>query len=683
MDPPEGRGTMNAVELSVRHSVAAAFVWCACLLGAVPAQGRPPPDVLPARAADRVEAWLERARLAGYAAQRRRGAAGLPPLVSLPGAGFDYSSVDADVSWDPDTGVVDATVQIDVSAQNPSNPAFYLLVDRGLAFTSATAAGYTVTVTEDDYPPYNYATVTLSPLPAQGEQLTLELSYAGTLQCQPYGARGHRGCGSDGELDFMMDGAALPLLMDGADPYGFDTFSRSLTLHMPSGRDVIVSADWQSSDDDGTTLTTRWHAAAFSSSIYLVVLAGDFGTVDVASVSPPFVVAHQASSPEWTTDMAGWMSTIVPFLDGQSGTSFPFAQVTVFKLPELDGFPGTASHSMVYLSEVYGSRSAEEFEETLAHETSHLWWGVLATPYDPTLWLVEGLAVLSQYDYTASAHYTTEDRHAYLGSRYHWNELLLKYLTDPATLPPLVLGAGEAYPSTLNESVTWAYFKSSATLDYLRLAIGEAAFAEALQAYRAQCTMVACTTDEFRSAVETAAGRDLGFFFEQWVYASSYPELTVGFSQQPNAADDDWTASVELRQAGTHTVPVVLLLELLDGSVVEHVVTLEATAGSFAVAVPGPVRAVRPSPRQDAILWSRSAQSADPDFSNEVDGRDLIHCARGLGHQAVSGDPATESIYAVDLDFDSRCDFDGDADVDDADVQVVLDQFGAGVTREP
>ncbi|MBW2528668.1 MAG: hypothetical protein JRI23_31125 [Deltaproteobacteria bacterium] len=660
----------------------AAWLGAVGALIATSAYGRPPPDVLPAEPADRVAAHLERERLLA-SLPLGTSEAGVPAPVSLDGAAYDYDNFDAEVTWDPDTGSVDATVTLTIRGQEPSDPAFYLLVDEGLSFTGATAAGYTVTVDSSTHSPFRYGTVSISPTPPAGEQLVVEVTYAGTLQCNPRGARSSASCGDDGELFYVMDGAALPLLSDGADPYGFDGFSRSLTLHTPLGRDILASGDLQSRSDDGTTQTTVWRADAFSSSIYFVVLAGDFGHVDAPGTSPPVSVVHVASSPEWSDEMASWMQTIVPFLDEQSGASFPFAALSTVKLPELSGFPGTASHSMVYLSEVYGSRSAEEFEETLAHETSHLWWGVLVYPYDPTFWLVEGLAVLSQYDYTAAQHYAGLDRHRYLGSRYRWNELLVRYLTDPATLPPLVLGAGQDYPTSLEDSTTWAYFKSSATLDHLRLIVGEATFAEALADYRAACTLEPCTTESFRDALEASAGRDLGFFFDQWVYGTTYPRLVVTHQQALLAEGGGVILTLQLEQDTEARLPLLMLVETVDGERSEVLVELDGATGRFEVEASAEVRSARPSPRHDSIVWSRSAQIGDVDFSMQVDGRDLIRCARALGTEAVDSTPPTPSIRDVNLDFEPRCDFDEDADVDDADLAIITDGFGEGVWGSP
>ena len=105
---------------------------------------------------------------------------------------------------------------------------------------------------------------------------------------------------------------------------------------------------------------------------------------------------------------------------------------------------------------------------------------------------------------------------------------------------------------------------------------------------------------------------------------------------------------------------------------------MNSGAESFELSAAGRVRAVRPNPRHDAIVWSRSTQLGDPTMSATVDGRDLIRCARLEGAQALVDNP--ESVYDVNIDFDPRCDFDDDGDIDATDLDTIIAAFGEGVT---
>jgi hypothetical protein len=87
------------------------------------------------------------------------------------------------------------------------------------------------------------------------------------------------------------------------------------------------------------------------------------------------------------------------------------------------------------------------------------------------------------------------------------------------------------------------------------------------------------------------------------------------------------------------------------------------------------VRSIRPNPRHDAIVWSRSAVAGDATFDGEVDGLDLIHVARQVGRRAFDPEEA-DSIWSIDVGFDPHADLAEDGVVDAADLGVVTESFG-------
>src|SRR5688572_27509000 len=204
---------------------------------------------------------------------------------------------------------------------------------------------------------------------------------------------------------------------------------------------------------------------------------GDLVARDVPGTSIPTRVIHLASDGDWIDRIAEWAADIVAYLDRQAGRSFPFPRLTLVKLPDSARFPGTAGHATSLLAEYYGDSSARYFEETFAHETSHVWWGVLAVEQATnTRFLTEGMATFSQIDYSSKVIFEGIDRDRYLGRRYNEMEVISKYLTAFGSLPPVVPPEGTEAPRAAYTE--WAYLKGASTLELLRATIGEDAFAE-------------------------------------------------------------------------------------------------------------------------------------------------------------------------------------------------------------
>ena len=64
-------------------------------------------------------------------------------------------------------------------------------------------------------------------------------------------------------------------------------------------------------------------------------------------------------------------------------------------------------------------------------------------------------------------------------------------------------------------------------LHMLREQVGTEKFWKAVNAYLNRNKFGSVESTDLRSAMEQASGQDLGWFFEQWVYRSGAPRLTV------------------------------------------------------------------------------------------------------------------------------------------------------------
>src|SRR5690606_13393011 len=94
-------------------------------------------------------------------------------------------------------------------------------------------------------------------------------------------------------------------------------------------------------------------------------------------------------------------------------------------------------------------------------------------------------------------------------------------------LPAVRLPPGQSTPDRLRTPLytLWAYYKTSATLDHLRVTVGDDVFARGLVAYVDRCSFVGCHPDDLRTVLEEVSGENLMPFFQRWVDGSSRPEV--------------------------------------------------------------------------------------------------------------------------------------------------------------
>jgi aminopeptidase N len=160
-------------------------------------------------------------------------------------------------------------------------------------------------------------------------------------------------------------------------------------------------------------------------------------------------------------------------------------------------------------------------EGLVAHELAHMWFGDLLTckSWDH-IWLNEGFAT-----YLTDVWF--EHRHgeeALLLRRREQNEGYMAGTPDAGALDlkkeprgdiPVELHGGKQYD------------RGAAILHTLRREIGDEAFWDGVKRYVAGRRDCAVTSEDLRHAMEAAAGRDLKWFWEQWVYGAGYPVLEV------------------------------------------------------------------------------------------------------------------------------------------------------------
>lgn len=123
------------------------------------------------------------------------------------------------------------------------------------------------------------------------------------------------------------------------------------------------------------------------------------------------------------------------------------------------------------------------------------------------------------------------------------------------------------------------YTKPSVLYRMLRDLVGETAFRRGLRLYYDRHKLQHVTESDFRSAIEAASGRDLGWFFEQWIHTTRTLDYQLG-RVTTREAGGGWETTVEVVRAGEIWMPVRLrvgdverVLESRDRQQVVTVVT--------------------------------------------------------------------------------------------------------------
>jgi aminopeptidase N len=182
---------------------------------------------------------------------------------------------------------------------------------------------------------------------------------------------------------------------------------------------------------------------------------------------------------------------------------------------EAAGLSGGTEHASAIF---YGEKGVTKGRGPVVHEVAHQWWGNAVTERDwDDVWLSEGFATYFTLLFTEHA----SGRDAFVaGLRTSRATVLETERKLPDT--PVVHRNLSDMARVLNALV---YQKAGWVLHMLRGLIGTEAFWQGIRDYYGRYRNANASTDEFRAVMEKAAGRDLRWFFDQWLTRPGTPRV--------------------------------------------------------------------------------------------------------------------------------------------------------------
>ena len=190
----------------------------------------------------------------------------------------------------------------------------------------------------------------------------------------------------------------------------------------------------------------------------------------------------------------------------------PFAYERLANIQSNSVSGGMEAASAILYSEnsVTGTGSVR-WRNVVIHEIAHQWFGNAVTESDwDDVWLSEGFATYFTLLYIEHAYGRDEFRRGLESSR--------KSVMAYDSLHPAYTIVHDNLSRMEDVTSSQTYQKGSWTLHMLRGVVGQDAFQRGIRSYYQRHFNGTATTADFRRAMEEASGRELGWFFEQWLY---------------------------------------------------------------------------------------------------------------------------------------------------------------------
>jgi aminopeptidase N len=238
-------------------------------------------------------------------------------------------------------------------------------------------------------------------------------------------------------------------------------------------------------------------------------------------------------------DFAKPTKTVLEFYSSYVGP-FAYEKLANIQCASVNGGMETSS-AIFYGQDLINGKGDERLRNIVIHEIAHQWFGnaVTETTWDDA-WLSEGFATFFTLLFIEKEYGKEEYEKGIIKAR--------KSVFDMAEKMPefSIVSPRSAEKEPVTSGIT--YQKGAWVLHMLRNLVGESNFKKGIQSYYAKFYNANATTDDFRSEMEKASGKDLKTFFKQWLYQPINP--VINGTWEYNASAKKITIRLEQTQSG-------------------------------------------------------------------------------------------------------------------------------------
>src|ERR1022692_401198 len=362
-------------------------------------------------------------------------------------------------------------------------------------------------------------------------------------------------------------------------------------ITVPMGYSVLGSGlDSHHVDGDKNIYDIKYARASFPGSI--AVVKGQPAKAQSEGVTTSLYFRGLEAAAAQAEGQA--IGTLMSYFTGMFGLP-PYANMAIVET-EAGAPNGYAAPGMIFLSPV--GIGSQPNQKLLANQVSRQWWEETVSPTTRNhLWLTNGLAAYSELLWA-------EHLNGAGAMESQLKDIMVDSLTVD-TIPIIQSGRLEDYSPEL-----WALTgaKGATVMGMLRYVIGDEKFFQTLKAYAEQDGWKPSNTDDFRKVAEAVSGKDLGYFFTQWIESSGAPEFKLEYTIFRREKGFRVMGKVT-QDLDTFRMPVDLRIET-EGNPEEARVEVIGTSSEFTVDTFGKPKNVIIDPNNRVLRYAPQVRTA-------------------------------------------------------------------------
>lgn len=273
---------------------------------------------------------------------------------------------------------------------------------------------------------------------------------------------------------------------------------------------------------DGTR-TFHWSQELPLATYLITLVAGQFARIDGSTngLTIDYLVEEQDLADGQRT--FGNTPAMIALFERITGVPYPWEKYSQIVVRDFvfGGMENTSATTMTR-NIIVDAKAAVDFtsDDLVSHELAHMWWGDLLTcKHWSHGWLNEGFATYFEMLWDEEHRGIDEYRQGVVAN-------MTMYLEESYQRPIV----SNVFHEPIDLFDRHLYEKGSLVLHALRGVLGDDAFFRSIQRYCRENQHRSVLTQDLVDAIEAESGRNLEWFFDQWVFRPGHPELKVSWS---------------------------------------------------------------------------------------------------------------------------------------------------------
>ncbi len=377
--------------------------------------------------------------------------------------------------------------------------------------------------------------------------------------------------------------------------YAADRSTSDITLVVPTGYQVVGPSDEpvvpQQQAKDGTT---RYRFVQRRPTLPGNFAAGQFITRTLRFGNYEIQFNTKPGSENRVDGFAEPMGKVLEFYTRQYGAPSSGNKLVVVQTDD-DTLETYSGSGIVFLASHLFDAARPIPEEKLQREVAYQWWGqtVGLKSFDDA-WLSQGLAEWSAYSYLESI--LTAGALDAVQRQEQERALTFEQTASIGRAPAVLDDQSAAYQSIV-------FFKGSMVFRMLRETMGREKFDALLRAYVDKFRDKNASIDDFERLTTQLSGRNMRYFFAQWVEGTGVPEFTVDYQIIRTRSGKFRTRGTVKQNFESLHLPVELMLRT-EGDTQTQTVRLDSRSEDFDFESSGPPIEVIVDPNDKILRMS-------------------------------------------------------------------------------